>query len=75
MLCGRTDSAALRIYRVSFLKNARSVASGRACGYFYDLTGDYTLSYANAVFAGIINLTILSSLAFYRSRNRPALAA
>ncbi len=48
---------------------------GFQAGFFYDVTGDYTLSYANAVFAGIVNLTILSSLAIYRSRNQPRLAA
>lgn len=47
---------------------------GFQAGFFFDLTGDYTLSYANAVFSGIINLTILSSLAIYRTRNRLALA-
>ena len=48
---------------------------GFQAGFFYDLTGGYTLSYANAVFTGIVNLTILSALAFYRSRNQPRLAA
>ena len=35
-------------------------------GYFYDLTGGYTLSYANAAFAGIINLAIVGLLIWYR---------
>ena len=44
-------------------------------GFFYDLTGDYTLSYANAVFAGIVNLALLSSLYIYQARSQPALVA
>ena len=34
-------------------------------GYFFDLTGDYQLSFANAVVAGAVNLAILSTLHFY----------
>ena len=35
-------------------------------GYFYDLTGSYTVSYANAAVAGAINLTVLALLIWYR---------
>ncbi len=37
-------------------------------GYFFDLTGNYTLTYANAAIAGIINLVIVGSL--YTTINR-----
>jgi MFS family permease len=35
-------------------------------GYFYDLTGNYALSYGNAAIAGIVNLAILGLLIWYR---------
>ncbi|MCZ6840684.1 MAG: MFS transporter [Alphaproteobacteria bacterium] len=35
-------------------------------GYFYDLTGDYTWSYGIAAISGIINLTIVLCLIWYR---------
>jgi hypothetical protein len=31
-------------------------------GFFFDLTGAYTVFYANAVLAGVINLLILGAL-------------
>ena len=43
-------------------------------GLFFDLTGDYTLSYTNAALAGTINLIIVGSLFFTVSRRRAALA-
>ena len=43
-------------------------------GLFFDLTGNYTLSYANAVLAGVINLVIVGSLYFTISRRRAARA-
>lgn len=48
---------------------------GWQAGFFYDLTGNYTQSFSNAVFSGGINLTILTLLALYRIRNRPVPAA
>ncbi|MFK5977865.1 MAG: MFS transporter [Rhizobiaceae bacterium] len=42
---------------------------GFQAGYFFDQTGSYTISYANAAFAGVINITILMALFAYR-RNR-----
>lgn len=44
-------------------------------GLFFDLTGDYTLSFVNAGLAGAINLIIVASLFFTLSRRRAALAA
>lgn len=44
-------------------------------GYFFDLTGSYTVSYANAAFAGIINMVIVGSLVYYTGRMRARLAA
>lgn len=43
---------------------------------FFDLTGNYTLSYANAAVAGAINLIIVGSLyvTINRRRARPAFA-
>ena len=43
-------------------------------GYFFDLTGSYTLSYANAAFAGIINLMLIGALYITLNRRRAALA-
>jgi hypothetical protein len=43
--------------------------------YFFDLTGGYTWTYANAAFIGIANLIIVSSLwVTIRYRGRPTLA-
>lgn len=39
-------------------------------GLFFDLTGSYTVSYANAALAGIINLTIVGALYITISRRR-----
>ena len=44
-------------------------------GVFFDLTGDYTQTYLNAAFAGVINLIIVGSLFFTVSRRQAALAA
>jgi MFS family permease len=43
-------------------------------GFFFDLTGNYTISYANAAFAGIINLIIVASLFVTINRRRSGLA-
>lgn len=42
---------------------------GYQAGYFFDQSGSYTISYANATFAGLFNLVVLSALFIYR-RNR-----
>jgi MFS family permease len=34
-------------------------------GYCYDLTGDYTVSFANAAIGGVINLAIVAGLAVH----------
>jgi MFS family permease len=39
-------------------------------GFFFDLTGSYTVSYANAALAGIVNLFIVGALHFVLSRRR-----
>jgi MFS family permease len=44
-------------------------------GYFFDLTGGYTASYANAAFAGIINMVIVGSLVYYTAKVRARLVA
>ncbi len=44
-------------------------------GFFYDYTGDYTWTYANAAIAGLINLAIVGALWWTITRGRrPALA-
>ena len=43
-------------------------------GLFYDLTGGYGLSFANAAFAGAVNLAIVGSLFLALQRRRQALA-
>ncbi len=48
---------------------------GFQAGYFFDLTGNYTQSYANAAYSGMFNLTILTVLLFYQARRRAVLAA
>ena len=37
-------------------------------GFFFDLTGDYVVSYANAALAGVINIAIVSALMWYRQQ-------
>jgi MFS family permease len=44
-------------------------------GYCYDLTGNYTLSYANAAIAGIVHLMIIGGLIWYRNERNRALEA
>ncbi|MFC4273129.1 MFS transporter [Sneathiella chungangensis] len=45
-------------------------------GFFFDLTGNYTLSYANAAMAGVINLIIVGALYFtIRRKSGPTLSA
>jgi hypothetical protein len=44
-------------------------------GFFYDLQNSYVLSYANAAFAGILNLLIILALAWYRATRKPPLQA
>lgn len=44
-------------------------------GFFFDLSGDYTVSYANAALSGVVNLMIFGSFAYYRHRQQKAPAA
>ena len=43
-------------------------------GDFFDLTGNYTLTYANAAMAGILNLILVGALYFTTNRRRATLA-
>jgi MFS family permease len=38
-------------------------------GYFYDVSGSYLLSYANAALAGVANLAVVAALIWYRQRH------
>lgn len=42
-------------------------------GFFFDMTGDYTFSYANAALAGVLNLMTLGSLLIHVSRKQAVL--
>ena len=42
-------------------------------GFFFDLTGNYTYSYANSAPAGIVNLMIVGSLMLRINRKQAAL--
>lgn len=44
-------------------------------GFFYDLTGNYSVSYANAALAGIMNLIVVGSLYITIHRRQAAVAA
>ena len=39
-------------------------------GYFFDISGNYATSFANAAYAGIANLAILFFLMFYQARRK-----
>ncbi|WP_237216376.1 MFS transporter [Falsiroseomonas oryziterrae] len=43
-------------------------------GYFFDLTGHYTVSYANAALAGVVNLVLVGALLVAVRRRTPRLA-
>jgi MFS family permease len=43
-------------------------------GYFYDLTGHYTVSFANAALAGVLNLALVGALLLAVRRRRPLAA-
>jgi MFS family permease len=44
-------------------------------GYFFDLTGSYTVSFANAALAGVVNLLLVGALLLTVRRRRGALGA
>jgi MFS family permease len=43
-------------------------------GFFFDRTGDYTVSYANAAVAGVINLIIVGALFYTINRRKVSMA-
>ena len=43
-------------------------------GFFFDRTGGYTASYANAALSGVVNLMIFGSFVYYIDRQRRAAA-
>lgn len=73
LICAR-EAAPLRITGFSTALVSTTAWFGMGIGsyqggYVFDLTGSYTLPYANAAFAGIVNLIIVAALIWYR-RNR-----
>ena len=75
ILCAR-EAAPLRItgFSVALVTTMAWLGmgiGGYQGGYFYDVTGDYVLSYANAGIAGAINITIVAALFAYRARRGP----
>jgi MFS family permease len=70
LICAR-EAAPLRItgFAMAFVSTTAWVGMGIGSyqgGYFYDLTGNYVLSYGNAAIAGMINLAIVGVLMWYR---------
>jgi MFS family permease len=59
---------------VTFFAWIGHAVGGYQGGLFFDLTGTYTLSYASAAMAGVINLIIVGSLYMAIVRRRVALA-
>ncbi|MFC1664858.1 MFS transporter [Pseudomonadota bacterium] len=73
LICAR-EAAPLRIagFAAAIVSTTAWIGMGIGsyqAGYFYDSTGTYTLSYGNAVLAGIINLLIVAVLVWYRRRH------
>jgi len=70
LICAR-EAAPLRIsgFAQALVSSTAWIGMGIGSyqgGYFYDLTGDYTWSYAIGAFGGMVNLAILLSLLWYR---------
>ena len=66
-------SGATTLGIVAFFGWVGHAIGGSKGGFFYDLTGNYTLSYANAAIAGVINLVIVDALYITISRRRARL--
>jgi len=72
IICAR-EAAPIRLtgLAVSIVMAAGWVGMGTGgyqAGYFFDLTGNYVVSFGNAAIAGAINLTILGGLILYRRK-------
>jgi len=70
LICAR-EAAPLRItgFATSVVATTGWIGMGIGSyqgGYFFDVTGDYTWSYGIAAISGIINLTIVLTLVWYR---------
>ena len=70
VICSR-EAAPLRItgFGVAVVTTTAWIGMGIGSyqgGYFYDLTGNYAWSYANAAIAGTINLSVVALLIWYR---------
>lgn len=47
---------------------------GYQAGYFFDLTGGYTIAYANAALTGIVNMAIVGALLYYSTKTTARVA-
>ena len=70
LICAR-EAAPLRItgFAIAVVSTTGWVGMGIGSyqgGYFFDVTGDYTLSYTSAAIAGLVNLSIVAALAWFR---------
>jgi predicted MFS family arabinose efflux permease len=72
LICAR-EAAPLRISgtAMAIASTAAWIGMGIGsyqAGYFYDLSGNYVVSYGNAAIAGFANLAIVAALIWYRRR-------
>jgi hypothetical protein len=70
LICAR-EAAPLRItgFAIAIVSTTGWVGMGIGSyhgGYLFDVTGDYTLSYGAAAIAGLVNLSIVAGLAWFR---------
>ena len=77
LICAR-EAAPLRItgFAIAAVSTTGWIGMGIGsyqAGYFFDVTGDYTLSYGTAAIAGVINLSIVASLGWFRLNRTGAL--
>ena len=72
LICAR-EAAPLRIAGLAMALVSTTAWVGMGvgsyqAGYFFDMSGNYVLSYGNAAIAGIVNLAIVGLLIWYRQR-------
>jgi MFS family permease len=72
LICAR-EAAPLRMtgFAMALVSTTAWIGMGIGsyqAGYFYDMMGNYVLSYGNAAIAGIVNLAIVALLIWYRQQ-------